>query len=252
MPMRPLTLGLVLLTTVAVPASVPAIQPARTKVRIGRTRVRVATPAVSAEVRRAPFQLRVRLGRKLLVQERAGAGLFYERAGVTHALGDVRDARPTADGAELDVATDEDRIATITLRFTTRRTLEVSSIRPIRRASPLVTPGSLRRTASGSPMPARIPVLAPGVLIRPRTTSGRRRSDRSTAAARLSRCACCPRSRLRAVLPVVAGYGLSVAGTTFGVARPGEGDPEDNRPASRPAATRGSSSPLAGRTMRRS
>src|SRR5262245_45450413 len=83
-----------------------AVQPATVRTRISSRVVRVQTKAVVAEVRRAPFQLRVLAGKKTLVREQAGGGLFYERAGIVHALGDVREARTVADGVQLDVETD--------------------------------------------------------------------------------------------------------------------------------------------------
>src|SRR4030095_10813594 len=118
-----------LLLALLAPCCALAVQPPRAKVRTGKT-IRLATPVASVEVKRAPFSLRMRLGRKLLVQERTGGGLFYERAGTVHGLAAVRDARPIAGGVVLDVATDEGSVATVTLRFLTRRTLEVTLVPP--------------------------------------------------------------------------------------------------------------------------
>src|SRR5262245_8387179 len=231
MPPRPVALGLILLVTLVAPAAVMATQPARTKVRIGSKLVRVATPAVTAEVRREPLQLRVRLGRKLLVQERDGAGLFYERAGIMHALGDVRDARATTDGVQLEVATDEGGAATVTLRFTTRRTLEVT----------LDPPDPAGVTAFGerlrSPTSERIyglterlrdsPALSPGLLdqtqddIRPPEIGSLDRRGETVEMRVL------PTFALYAPFyQSSAGYALAVAGTTFGVFDLAKSDPE--------------------------
>src|SRR5262245_61957770 len=126
-PRRRPVLVLALLAVVLAPARVPAVQAPRTKVRTGKT-IRLATPAASVEVTRAPFALRMRLGRKLLVRERDGGGLFFERAGAVHGLADVVATHPTVNGIELDVATDEGSFAMVTLRFLTRRTLEVTLV----------------------------------------------------------------------------------------------------------------------------
>src|SRR5262245_65553355 len=85
-----------------------AVQPARVKTSISSDVVRVQTKAAIAEVRRTPFQLRVLAGRKTLAREQSSGGLFYERSGAVHALGDVRDAHALADGVQLDVETDEE------------------------------------------------------------------------------------------------------------------------------------------------
>lgn len=118
---RRLLLVLALLASVLAPVRAPAVEPARTKVRTGKRVIRVATPAASVEVRRTSFAMRMRLGRTLLVRERDGGWLFYERSGTVHGLADVRDARRIAGGVALDVATDEGSVATVTLRFLTTR-----------------------------------------------------------------------------------------------------------------------------------
>ncbi len=227
----PLLRALVCLAALLAPAGVLAVQPARAKVRVGRGLVRVVTRAVAAEVRRTPFQLRLRLGRKLLVRERDGGGLFYERGGVAHGLGDVRDVRRIADGVALDVETDEGLPATVILRFTTRRTLEVT----------LEPPDPAGVTAVGarlhSPASERIyglterlrdsPPLVPGVLdqteddIRPPEVGSLDRRGETVA---------------MRVLPTFAlyapfyqsslGYGLAVAGTTFGAFDLAQSHPE--------------------------
>jgi len=199
-----------------------AVQPANVKTRITSGLVRVATGAVVAEVRRSPFRLSLLAGRKVLVREQTGGGLFYERAGVVHALGDVRAARPTADGAQLDVETDEGSLATVTLRFLTRRTLEVS----------LDPPDAATVSAAGerlrSPAKERLyglterlrdaPVLAAGVIDVPRDDID------PPEVGSLDRRGETVEMRILPTFSVYApfyqsslGYGLAVAGTTFGV-----------------------------------
>jgi alpha-D-xyloside xylohydrolase len=232
---RRVLVDLALVASVLAPTCARAIEPARAKVRTSRDVVHLATPAAVAEVRRVPFQLRVRLGRKLLLREQEGGGLFYERAGVVHGLGTVRAARPVApDGVELDVDTDEGGVASVTLRFRTRRTLEVT----------LVPPDAAGVDAVGarlhSPDTERIyglterlrdsPPLSPGVVDQPVDDL------RPPEIGSLDRRGEMVEMR---VLPTFAlyapfyqsslGYGLAVAGTTFGVFDLAKGEPETIR-----------------------
>ena len=243
--MRPRRLLLVLV--LLAPVRAVAVEPARAKVRTGHRMIRVATPAASVEVRRSPCELRVRLGRKLLVRERDGGGLFYERAGILHALADVRDARPIADGVALDVATDEGSVATVTLRFLTRRSLEVT----------LVPPDPAGVDAMGerlrSPATERIyglterlrdsPSISPGVLdqtvddVRPPEVGSLDRRGETIEMRIL------PTFSLYAPFYQSSlGYGLAVSGTTFGVFDVAHSDPESVtfrfETASRPAERR--------------
>jgi alpha-D-xyloside xylohydrolase len=218
--MRRLVTASVLLAAGVVAAD--AVQPAAVKTRISPKVVRVQTKAAVAEVRRTPFQLRVLAGQKALVREQSSGGLFYERAGTVHALGDVRDARSIADGVQLDVETDEGSPATVTLRFLTRRTLEVS-LDPPDAASVSATGERLQ-----SPPTERIyglterlrdsPVISPGVLdfaqddIKPPEVGSLDRRGETVE------------MRIVPTFSVYApfyqsslGYGLAVAGTTFGV-----------------------------------
>src|SRR5688572_14187832 len=89
--------------------------------------VRLETSGVRAEVRRKRFRLKVRdqATRRRLVREQRD-GLFGERGGTTHGLGAVTGVATSADGVVLTVDTDEGVPATVTLRFLTRRTLEVA------------------------------------------------------------------------------------------------------------------------------
>jgi alpha-D-xyloside xylohydrolase len=199
-----------------------AVQPARVKTRISSGVVRVRTKAAIAEVRRTPFQLRVLAGRRTLVREQSGGGLFYERSGAVHALGDVRDAHAVPDGVQLDVETDEGSPAMVTLRFLTRRTLEVA----------LDPPDAAGVSATGerlqSPSTERIyglterlrdsPVISPGVLDVPRD------DIKPPEVGSLDRRGETVEMRIAPTFSVYApfyqsslGYGLAVAGTTFGV-----------------------------------
>jgi alpha-glucosidase (family GH31 glycosyl hydrolase) len=218
--MRRLVIAAAMLLAGAVGAH--AVQPATVKTRISSKSVRVQTPAVVAEVRRAPFQLRVLAGKKTLVREQAGGGLFYERAGIVHGVGDVREARTVADGVQLDVETDEGSPATVTLRFVTRRTLEIA----------LDPPDAAGVSAAGerlaSPDKERLyglterlrdsPVISPGVLDVPQD------DIKPPEVGSLDRRGEAVEMRIVPTFSVYApfyqsslGYGLAVAGTTFGV-----------------------------------
>src|SRR5262249_60464156 len=102
---RRLVTASALLLSTAVAAH--AVQPARVKTRISSGVVRVQTKAAIAEVRRTPFQLRVLAGRRTLVREQSSGGVFYERSGAVHALGDVRDAHAIPARGQVAVGTDE-------------------------------------------------------------------------------------------------------------------------------------------------
>jgi alpha-glucosidase (family GH31 glycosyl hydrolase) len=99
---------------------------ARVRARVGR--VTLATTAAVADVRLAPFRVRLadRRGRTL-VAEPSGGGAFWERAGRVHELGRGRVAARIPDGVELRVATDDPAgSATVTLVWRTPRTLTVT------------------------------------------------------------------------------------------------------------------------------
>ena len=202
--------------------ALPAVVPPTVTVRIGDPAMcasRAAPPL--AEVARSRFRLRLRRGRQALVQERA-AGLFYERGGTSIDLLAVESATPLPDGVQLRVATSEGLPATVTLRFLTRRTLEVA----------LEPPGAAGVTAVGerlrSPRRERIyglterlrdsPPLAPGVVdqtiddIRPPEVGSLDRRGETVEMRVL------PTFSLYAPFYQSSrGYGLAVAGTTFGV-----------------------------------
>jgi alpha-glucosidase (family GH31 glycosyl hydrolase) len=116
-----LALALILVAT-----SGGAVEPADVSVTETPSSVRVETGAARADIRRSPFRLKLRRtdGRRLFRQQREG--LFWERAGITHTVGDVTGVTAVADGVALTLETDEGVPATVTLRFLTRRTLEVA------------------------------------------------------------------------------------------------------------------------------
>src|SRR5262245_3322489 len=231
---RSLLAGLAGVASVLASVCAHATLPARAKLRTSQNVVRLATPATVAEVRRAPFQLAVRLGRKLLVREQDGGGLFYERGGAVHGLGAVRDARPVADGVQLSVETDEGSVATVTLRFLTERTLEVSLVPPDpagvdAMGARLHSPDTeriygLTERLRYSPPLGPPPLLQTADDIRPPEVGSRDRRGETVE------------MRVLPTLSLYApfyqsslGYGLAVAGTTFGVFDLAQTEPETIR-----------------------
>ena len=115
----------------AVPAA--AVEPADVTVASLAGTLRITTGAAVALVRKGRYRLKLRdraAGRTLTQEARAG-GLFYERGGRVHTLGRVAAVTVLPDGARLDVDTDEGSTAQVTLRFLTRRTLQVSLAPPL-------------------------------------------------------------------------------------------------------------------------
>ena len=91
-------------------------------------RIRIHSPAATAEVRLEPYRLLVlpRGGTTPYTAEREPGGLFYERGGTTQQLGQVLADTSVDGGVQLSVATTEGAAARVTVRFLTPRTLEVS------------------------------------------------------------------------------------------------------------------------------
>jgi len=177
---------------------------------------------VIVHLRRYRLSLRDRRSRAGLAAEPGTGGLFYERSGAAHGLGGVTGVVSLPDGVRLTVDTDEGSAATVTLRFLTRRTLEVA----------LDPPAPASVTAMGdrlrSPRQERIyglterlrdsPPLAPGIvdipvdeINPPEVGSLDRRGE--TVEMRVL-----PTSSVYAPFYQSSrGYGLAVAGTTFGL-----------------------------------
>jgi alpha-D-xyloside xylohydrolase len=185
--------------------------------------VRLTTDAAQVEVARRRFRLRVRDrgARRVVVREDAAGGLFYERAGVRHGLGAVTGVTLVPGGVRLTVDTDEGRPATVTLRFPRARTLEVALDPP--------DPATVDAMGERLRSPAReaiyglterlrdSPPLAPGVvdiplddIVPPEVGSLDRRGE--TVSMRIL-----PTFSIYApFFQTSGGWGLSVAGTTFG------------------------------------
>ena len=112
---------------VASPWRVLAVEPADVTVEQRPSLVRIRTGAATADVRLHPYRIRFRDATRCptFTRELPLGGLFYERVGAAHGVGDVRAVTPLADGARFTVDTTEGPAAVVTVRFLTRRTLEV-------------------------------------------------------------------------------------------------------------------------------
>jgi alpha-D-xyloside xylohydrolase len=209
-----------------------AVEPPDVTVRRAGGSVRVETGAASVRVGlgRHRLQLRERGTGRLLTAEQRGGGLFYERAGVAHALGAVTEVTMLADGVRLAVDTDEGSPATVTIRFLTRRTLEVA----------LDPPDPAGVAAMGdrfrSPRRERIyglterlrdsPSIAPGVIDTPAD------DVHPPEVGSLDRRGETVEMRILPTFSIYApfyqssrGYGLAVDGTTFGLFDVARSDP---------------------------
>jgi len=208
-------------------------EPPRVRVAALGPVVRVSSRGVQAELSREGARLRVRDRRtgRVLLRTVGSGGLFWERGEATYRLGALRRVAALPDGVELELATDEGTPALLTLRFRSERTLEVALAPP--------APESLSAVGARfrSPRSEAIyglterlrdsPPLAPGVvdipvddIEPPEVGSLDRRGERVAM-------------RILPTFSIYApffqssrGYGLAVAGTTFGLFDLAATDPE--------------------------
>jgi alpha-glucosidase (family GH31 glycosyl hydrolase) len=227
-----MTACLVVALTALLAAPAAGGEPASVRVQRSARAVRVGTGSAVATLRLRPYalELRDRRSRALYTGAPRTGGLFYERDGVVHALGAVADVAPLPDGVRLGVATDEGPPATVTVRFLTRRTLEVALDPPA--AEGVAAVGARfasRPTELIYGLTERLrdsPPLAPGVIdipaddIRPPEVGSLDRRGESVE------------MRILPTISIYApfyqssrGYGLAVAGTTFGVFDVAKSDP---------------------------
>jgi alpha-D-xyloside xylohydrolase len=120
----------VLASLAACGGTVPVSTPAASNVRFEflSDRIRVHSDAATAEIRFAPYSLAFfgADAAQPVANESPAGGVFYERGGTTYTLGLVRQYHTLADGVELTVDTSENTPATVSVRFLTDRTLEVT------------------------------------------------------------------------------------------------------------------------------
>jgi alpha-D-xyloside xylohydrolase len=109
-----------------VPANPPA--PASITVEHLSDRLLLHSGAATAEIRLAPYELSFlgATGGTPVASEAASGGVFYERGATSYQLTRVLTDRPLAEGVELTVETTESTSATVSVRFVTERTLEVT------------------------------------------------------------------------------------------------------------------------------
>jgi alpha-glucosidase (family GH31 glycosyl hydrolase) len=217
-------LALVLVLVLVASGRAPAVETAQVLATQTVRSLRLSTGRVRAEVELAHYRLLLRDqgSGKVLAREVAGGSLFYERGEATHRLGTVRQVTLLADGARLTVDTDEGAPATVTLRFLTRRTLEVALEPP--------APDTVSALGDRLVSPARerlyglterlrdSPPLAPGLIDIPAD------DVKPPEVGSLNRRGETVEMKIQPTFSVYApfyqssrGYGLSVAGTTFGV-----------------------------------
>ena len=96
-------------------------------------RIRVHSGTATAEIRLTPYRLSFLGAAETtpVASEVPQGGVFYERNGTRHQLSGVRTMQTLADGVALTVDTDENQAATVSIRFLTARTLEVTVDPPV-------------------------------------------------------------------------------------------------------------------------
>jgi len=212
--------------------SVGAVQPPDVTVEQRVRSVRVRTSAAQVDIGLGRYRLKVRdpATRRVLLRELGDGGLFYERAGEVHALGRVTDVSTEPSGVVLTIETDEGEPATVTVRFLTQRTVEVALDAP--------SPATVTATGERLRSPRReliyglterlrdSPVLIPGILDQPVDDSN------PPEIGSLDRRGETVEMRVLPTFSVYApffqtkrGYGLAVAGTTFGLFDVAKSDP---------------------------
>ena len=221
------------LLALLMPTVAAAVEPASVTVTRRGSLLRIETGAAVATVRMRRYALALRASgaRRVLTAEARSGGLFYERGGSVHALGAVTAVEALADGARLTVDTDEGDAAIVMLRYRTSRTLAVT----------LEPPDPATVTAFGdrfrSPRRELIyglterlrdsPPIAPGTVdipvddVRPPEVGSLDRRGETVE------------MRILPTFSVYApfyqssrGYGLAVAGTTFGLFDVAKSDPK--------------------------
>jgi alpha-D-xyloside xylohydrolase len=215
------------------PVLAAAVEPPNVTVSRRRAGLRIESGAARVDVRlrRYTLKLRGQGGGAVLAAETRAGGLFYERDGTVHALGRVSAVETLADGARLTVETDEGEPAIVTLRFLTRRTLEVT----------LDPPAPATVSAMGDRLRSRrreliyglterlrdSPPIAPGVIDIPQDDT------KPPEVGSLDRRGETVEMRVLPTFSVYApfyhssrGYGLAVAGTTFGLFDVAKSDPK--------------------------
>ncbi len=186
--------------------------------------LRLRTTDAVADIRLGRYRLRVRAATngKTLAREVRTGGLFYERGGQSFGVDAVAAVAPLPDGVDLTVETDEDLPATVRVRFLTSRTLEIVFDPP---DAPTVTAvgdrwqSPQREAIYGLTERLRdSPPISPGVVDIPQD------DIRPPEVGSLDRRGETVEMRILPTFSLYApfyqssrGYGLAVAGTTFGV-----------------------------------
>jgi alpha-D-xyloside xylohydrolase len=181
------------------------------------------TAAASAQIRTARYGLRLLDHRgRLYTAEASRGGVFYERAGATHRLGRVRQTRVIGDGVELTVDTDEGAPAAVTVRWLTARTLEVVVAPPT--PETLAAVGDRWRSPRGERIYGLTERLRDSPSIAPPEVDVPIEDTKPVEVGSLDRRGETVEMVVRPTFSLYApfyqssrGYGLAVAGTTFGL-----------------------------------
>lgn len=212
------------LLAVAGRSRVAAVEPADVTVEQRPGLVRIRTGAAIADVRLGRYRIRFRdvATRRTLSRERPLGGLFYERGGEVHEVEGVTSVTVLPDGARFTVDTTEGLPAAVTVRFLTRRTLEVAFEPP--QPATVTAIGDRWRSPRWEAvygLTERLrdsPPVAPGVIDVPAD------DVQPVEVGSLDRRGESVEMRVVPTFSVYApfyqsslGYGLAVAGTTFGV-----------------------------------
>lgn len=108
-------------------ATAGAVEAPVVTVKTASGSARVETQHATLSVRFSPLGVTLRsLPSRRLARSAPSGFLFYERGGIPHAVLRATSATALADGVSLVVATDEGLSGTLTLRFLTSRSVEVT------------------------------------------------------------------------------------------------------------------------------
>jgi len=117
---------LILLALLVVGVGACPAWPGRVTVRESDEQVLVQLGAMRLTVGRETGRWGLRGPAGVSVEEPESGGLFYERGGVVHEVTGVEHVEPLPDGARIELSTDEGLNAALVVRFLSRRTLEIA------------------------------------------------------------------------------------------------------------------------------
>jgi len=120
-----LVVGVVGVVLACLPSIVAAVDAPAVDVSIGRRQLILRTQHAKASVRLRRLRIVLAVGRRRVARQDKGGGSFYERGAARFDLGRVMHVEPCAEGAVLTVDAGDTAPAMVTLRFVSTRTLAV-------------------------------------------------------------------------------------------------------------------------------